>query len=897
MGDTSLASGSIFTKIRSFSQRFKDVRVATALALLHLGPIILVFMLVWFAASTSQVGDALGESSFFTALAVVLFWGVLMASTWVLIKVALSDHEKELKELQNVRFLVSCLFFIGVITLPHYWPQMWWRKALAWFAFFAFFVFTLLVPLLRNKLVPWWNKVVSPLWNDFTKRSGFSNNQVPRRLVGIVALVSLAVGVFFQAIQFQLDHNNSFYQIQFWFPVLLLISYAGFYLFLVTGRTWLDLLKRRESGYVHRPGHLWAILLGGLAVIFLTAVGDPRIAHSCGIPALLLLTFSAWIGLITIAMVKLRGPVLVLILLAGVWQLWPGARFEHLVRAVHTRAGKTKKSGVPLDFADAYKDWLSDRLHGPDAKPYDVYIVLAEGGGIRAAYQTALTLAYLEDLQSGFHKHVFAISGVSGGSVGAAVFSALCRLDDTGHWPEDKNGKKVKWTELVEEVFSRDLLAAPVGALIGREVFQYLWPSGLLGEWGVNYGLVLDRAIALETSLESAFFGTTGQNLLADALYFKPKGTSAPLLLLNATETVTGRRAVISSVNLESDAKALYPLSQQGAPQLQLSTAALISARFPLISPIARLSLDGGKESSLVDGGYLDNTGALTAKAVLDKIKSLLDAEGQGPGSQYRIHLIIPRFKPFTKTLETIMTYDQVQENQSRYQLLEKKGKKEVYLDHQTGQKVTVKSEKEERSELDEIVLTFLNVHSAYNSSLAPAEEALGKYPEQQRGEVFVVTFVEKENVPQPLGWFISKRARESLRLQLPDPPQRPTALAQLEFLQAAQEAKEYDEACSKNDASALAALFTEDAVQVVPEGVFYRREAIKKGYAELVFQHYNNHVLKVDRVIAVGNELCWMGEWSCNYDGTPIHGYLSNVAVREDGAWKIRFSTRVRCR
>jgi hypothetical protein len=39
--------------------------------------------------------------------------------------------------------------------------------------------------------------------------------------------------------------------------------------------------------------------------------------------------------------------------------------------------------------------------------------------------------------------------------------------------------------------------------------------------------------------------------------------------------------------------------------------------------------------------------------------------------------------------------WEQVQQNQPRYKLLEKKGRKEVYLDNQTGQKVTVKREKD----------------------------------------------------------------------------------------------------------------------------------------------------------------------------------------------------------
>jgi hypothetical protein len=42
---------------------------------------------------------------------------------------------------------------------------------------------------------------------------------------------------------------------------------------------------------------------------------------------------------------------------------------------------------------------------------------------------------------------------------------------------------------------------------------------------------------------------------------------------------------------------------------------------------------------------------------------------------------------------EQIVTYKQVQQDLPRYQLIEKKGDKEVYLDRQTGQKVKVKRE------------------------------------------------------------------------------------------------------------------------------------------------------------------------------------------------------------
>jgi hypothetical protein len=67
-----------------------------------------------------------------------------------------------------------------------------------------------------------------------------------------------------------------------------------------------------------------------------------------------------------------------------------------------------------------------------------------------------------------------------------------------------------------------------------------------------------------------------------------------------------------------------------------------------------------------------------------------------------------------------------------------------------------------------------------------------------------------------------------------------------------------YDEAYNRNDAAAVAALYTEDAILVTPRGTIFGRQAIDKLYAEYVFQQEQstNHVTKVDRVVVVGNEV-----------------------------------------
>ena len=114
---------------------------------------------------------------------------------------------------------------------------------------------------------------------------------------------------------------------------------------------------------------------------------------------------------------------------------------------------------------------------------------------------------------------------------------------------------------------------------------------------------------------------------------------------------------------------------------------------------------------------------------------------------------------------------------------------------------------------------------------------------------------------------------------------------------------KKFDEMWNKNDAVALAALYTEDAVIVRNTGPLYGREAIEK-YFKRLFQawHISDHLGTVDQysphIIGTADNEVWSnGEWSettQGQDGFPMQytGYWSMISVREDDAWKCRFET-----
>src|SRR5262245_5417969 len=73
-----------------------------------------------------------------------------------------------------------------------------------------------------------------------------------------------------------------------------------------------------------------------------------------------------------------------------------------------------------------------------------------------------------------------------------------------------------------------------------------------------------------------------------------------------------------------------------------------------------------------------------------------------------------------------------------------------------------------------------------------------------------------------------------------PDPQLREQILALI---------KKFDVAMNNNDAAARGALYTEDAIEVTPDGPIHGREAIQKHYADLMQKwHFSNQVGTLDQ-------------------------------------------------
>ena len=98
-----------------------------------------------------------------------------------------------------------------------------------------------------------------------------------------------------------------------------------------------------------------------------------------------------------------------------------------------------------------------------------------------------------------------------------------------------------------------------------------------------------------------------------------------------------------------------------------------------------------------------------------------------------------------------------------------------------------------------------------------------------------------------------------------------------------------FDEAHNKGDATAMAALYTQDAAQmlmgVMGTGTYSGQQAIEKSYAAEFASSPPECVDKLVQLYAIGNEMAAISKWNCGI----YKGYSVKIYVREADTWKIR--------
>jgi hypothetical protein len=287
----------------------------------------------------------------------------------------------------------------------------------------------------------------------------------------------------------------------------------------------------------------------------------------------------------------------------------------------------------PLDAQTAFADWLGSRADyrafEAQGRRYPVFIVLAEGGGIYAANHAALFLSRVQDVCPSFSQHLFLISSVSGGSLGAGIFAGIAR-------DHARNAQAARCKEswqfpgpfevAARRALANDFLSPVVAAAVFPDFLQYFLPFSVAA---------FDRAKAAEASYEALWADESGMAnpMKADFLsLWSPEGAT-PALLLNVTRVESGNRSEISHIEMGDGffSNGLMQDQINGGLlySVRLSTAIGLSARFPWLMPSGRLNpaLPAGVQAigteNFVDGGYYDNSGADAVIELLDQISSL----------------------------------------------------------------------------------------------------------------------------------------------------------------------------------------------------------------------------------------------------------------------------------
>jgi hypothetical protein len=250
-------------------------------------------------------------------------------------------------------------------------------------------------------------------------------------------------------------------------------------------------------------------------------------------------------------------------------------------------------------------------------------LVAAAGGGIRAAWWAEHALADLAVTRCGPHD-VFAVSSVSGGSLGAAVIASAPVAQANAD---------------IEQIAGPDALAAGINGLLLHDLIAGYTGLDLSAAQMPPGQRFSDRAGLIESAWQSE-----------DGNLSKPFPLQSPSLpwrlLFNSTTVGSGCRAIIADRSptarpqrpdnhLTCDLRSAVPGGDSYdffaklpcMRNIATVTAAMLSARFPYITPSGVVTgcrdQYGKPVGQFVDGGYADSSGLMTLG---DLMPGLIDA-------------------------------------------------------------------------------------------------------------------------------------------------------------------------------------------------------------------------------------------------------------------------------
>ncbi|GAB3890506.1 hypothetical protein [Spirosoma agri] len=371
-----------------------------------------------------------------------------------------------------------------------------------------------------------------------------------------------------------------------------------------------------------------------------------------------------------------------------------------------------------------FTKWVAARRR-EEGDTIPLVLVAAEGGGIRALNWTAETLIRLDSIIPGFSRHVYALSGVSGGGVGTVFYTAFLR--------DVAERNRIRQFEQFRNVIRDDYLSAVSSALLFPESIQRFVPFPLPA---------LERAKWLEDSWAGSYHDNLGLQTLDSSLtqlYQTRDGYNynLPSLLLNGTLAESGQKVITS--NLQLDARyfknVVSTLDVLGS-DVPLKTAASLCSRFPVVTNGGLIQKDTvvGNNSKqrygghVVDGGYFDNSGVETCIQLLNNLV------------------------PFIRRLDTadrvtVIPYILFVQNSN-----------------------TIGKLPQKRSVLQEVQIPLLAFFNAWDNGSSTRDNMFNSFMDRfANPKTNYLTLRLAYNAKYPLGWFMSDSVARSISQQAKD--------------------------------------------------------------------------------------------------------------------------------
>lgn len=392
-----------------------------------------------------------------------------------------------------------------------------------------------------------------------------------------------------------------------------------------------------------RGASAWTILFIGLIFFVWIAV------HPASVFGLTTLSVAAAIVLATGSLLRASRirlyrhvaayATLVLVCIAC-WGLAPTPVAGPLPKA--QRLGSARPSG----FDAFYRRWLalrgeSRQHHGP------ILLVAVAGGGVRAAAHATLSMALADDIFKGkFGDRTLAISAVSGGALGAAVW--LGQRTEQLPLTDVPAGFSRTATQL-SRFYQHDFVSPTLNRLLAHDLPYGSMPGlqssdrdqVLAATWTSSWDTLRfeTHAAAVNQTIFQRRFDSLGAD---DRL---------PIVIFNTTSAADGRPALYSSV------AGKFPGAWMLDASVPVMKAVIDSARFAVISPVghrcaqreAALPLHsettpvicptGYDPIAVADGGYSDNSG-------IGSLETILDELAQDDSQLTNVYLVVIRSNP-----------------------------------------------------------------------------------------------------------------------------------------------------------------------------------------------------------------------------------------------------------